>query len=50
MSAKVLTAAAAKEAKIEMVEGGRGTQALHEAVVAMRAARRSGTANTKTKR
>ena len=49
MSAKVLTAAAAKEAKIEMVEGGRGTQALHEAVVAMRAARRSGTANTKTK-
>lgn len=49
MSAKVLTAAAAKEAKIEMVDGGRGTQALHEAVVAMRAARRSGTANTKTK-
>jgi large subunit ribosomal protein L4 len=49
MSAKVLTAAAAKEAKIEMVDGGRGTQALHEAVVSMRAARRSGTANTKTK-
>jgi len=49
MNAKVLTAAAAKEAKIEMVDGGRGTQALHEAVVAMRAARRSGTANTKTK-
>jgi large subunit ribosomal protein L4 len=49
MSAKVLTAAAAKEAKIDMIEGGRGTQALHEAVVAMRAARRSGSANTKTK-
>ena len=49
MSAKVLTAAAAKEAKIDMIEGGRGTQALHDAVVAMRAARRSGTANTKTK-
>ena len=49
MSAKVLTAAAAKEAKIEMIDGGRGTHALHEAVVAMRAARRSGTANTKTK-
>ena len=32
-----------------MVDGGRGTQALHEAVVVMRAARRSGTANTKTK-
>src|SRR5207244_11586422 len=40
---------AAKEAKIEMIEGGRGTQAVHDAVVAMRAARRSGTANTKTK-
>ncbi|MEY2481027.1 MAG: large subunit ribosomal protein [Verrucomicrobiota bacterium] len=49
MSAKVLTATAAKEAKIDMIEGGRGTQALHEAVVAMRAARRSGSANTKTK-
>ena len=49
MSAKVLTAAAAKEAKIDMIEGGRGTQALHETVVAMRAARRSGSANTKTK-
>lgn len=49
MSAKVLTNAAAKEAKIEMIEGGRGTQAVHDAVVAMRAARRSGSANTKTK-
>ncbi len=49
MSAKVLTKAAAKEAKIELIEGGRGTQALHETVVAMRAARRSGSANTKTK-
>ena len=49
MSAKVLTKAAAKEAKIEMIEGGRGTQAVHETVVAMRAARRSGSANTKTK-
>ena len=49
MSAKVLTAAAAKEAKIELIEGGRGTQALHEVVVAMRAARRSGSANTKSK-
>ena len=49
MSAKVLTAAAAKEAKIELIETGRGTQALHETVVAMRAARRSGSASTKTK-
>ena len=49
MSAKVLTAEAAKEAKIELIENGRGTQALHDAVVAMRAARRSGSANTKTK-
>jgi 50S ribosomal protein L4, bacterial/organelle len=49
MSAKVLTKAAAKEAKIALVEGGRGTQAVHEVVVAMRAARRSGSANTKSK-
>ena len=49
MSAKVLTKAAAKEAKIDMIEGGRGTQAVHDVVVAMRAARRSGSANSKTK-
>src|SRR5438874_11192824 len=49
MSAKVLTADAAKAAKITLIEGGRGTQAMHEVVVAIRAARRSGSANTKTK-
>ncbi len=49
MSAKVLTKAAAKEAKIDIIENGRGTQAVHDAVVAMRAARRSGSASTKTK-
>jgi large subunit ribosomal protein L4 len=49
MSAKVLTKAAAKEAKIALIENGRGTQAVHDVVVAMRAAQRSGTANTKTK-
>src|ERR1700741_3615346 len=49
MSAKVLTAQAAKEAKIELIETGRGGQALHETIVAMRAARRSGSANTKSK-
>jgi large subunit ribosomal protein L4 len=49
MSAKVLTKAAAKEAKIDMIEDGRGSQAVHDVVVAIRAARRSGSANTKTK-
>src|SRR5437867_10313261 len=49
MSAKVLTRAAAEEAKVALVDGGRGTQAVHEVVVAIRAARRSGSANTKTK-
>jgi large subunit ribosomal protein L4 len=49
MSAKVLTKAAAKEAKIDLIDDGRGTQAVHDVVVAMRAARRSGSANTKTK-
>jgi large subunit ribosomal protein L4 len=49
MSAKVLTKAAAKEAKIDIIEDGRGTQAVHDVIVAMRAARRSGSANTKTK-
>src|SRR6187397_2471662 len=49
MSAKVLTADAAKNAKIALIEGGRGTQAVHDVVVAMRAARRSGSANSKTK-
>jgi large subunit ribosomal protein L4 len=49
MSATVLTIDAAKEAKIDVIENGRGTQALHDVVVALRANRRSGTANTKTK-
>jgi large subunit ribosomal protein L4 len=49
MSATVLTIAAAREANIEVIENGRGTQAVHEVVVAMRANRRSGSANTKTK-
>ncbi|HVF71922.1 MAG TPA: 50S ribosomal protein L4 [Chthoniobacterales bacterium] len=49
MSAKALTIEAAKEANIELIETGRGTQALHDVIVAMRAARRSGSANTKTK-
>jgi large subunit ribosomal protein L4 len=44
-----LTIAAAKEAKIEVIENGRGSQALHDVVIALRANRRSGSANTKTK-
>ena len=35
------------EVKFELVEDGRGTQAVHDAVVAYRAAQRSGTACTK---
>ena len=49
MSATILTVEAAKQAKINVIENGRGTQAVHDAVVAMQANRRSGTANTKTK-
>ena len=36
------------EIKFPVIEDGRGTQAVHEAVVAYRAAQRSGTASTKT--
>jgi large subunit ribosomal protein L4 len=49
MSATVLTIAAAKKANIKVIENGRGSQALHDVVIALRANRRSGTANTKTK-
>lgn len=49
MSAEVLTVDAAKSANIEVIENRKGMQALHEMIVAMRANRRSGTANTKTK-
>src|SRR5213592_608203 len=36
------------EVKFELVEDGRGTQAVHDAVVAYNAAQRMGTASTKT--
>ena len=36
------------EVKFEMIENGRGTQAVHDAVTTYRAAQRSGTACTKT--
>jgi len=49
MSAKVLTIEEAKKAGITLIENGKGTQAVHDVVIAMRAARRSGTASTKTK-
>ena len=49
MSATILTVEAAKKANIDVIENGKYTQAVHDVVVAMRAARRSGTANTKSK-
>ena len=49
MAATVLTIDSAKSANIRVIENGRGTQAVHDAVVAMRANRRSGTAKTKTR-
>ncbi len=49
MSAKVFTIDDAKAAKFELIENGKGTQAVHDVVVAMRANRRSGSANCKTK-
>jgi large subunit ribosomal protein L4 len=49
MSAKILTVEAAKAAHLEVIEDARGNQAVHDVVVALQAARRSGTASTKTK-
>src|SRR5678815_2816721 len=49
MSAKVLSIEAARAANIDVIENGKYTQVVHDVVVAMRAARRSGTANTKSK-
>jgi large subunit ribosomal protein L4 len=47
MAAQVLTLDAAKSANISVIENGRGTQAVHDTVTAMRANARSGTACTK---
>ncbi len=49
MAEQALTVAAAKKANIEIIEDRRGTQAVHEVVTAMRANRRTGSANTKTR-
>src|SRR5271170_5145181 len=43
------TQAAASKLKIDLIENGIGTQALHETVVAYQANRRAGTHSTKTK-
>ena len=47
--ANILTKETAEAANISLTEPGEGTQAVHDVVVAMRANRRSGTANTKTR-
>ncbi len=50
MSATVLTAAEAQKAKIDLItDDTKGRQAVHDVVVAIQAARRSGTACVKTK-
>jgi large subunit ribosomal protein L4 len=49
MSATVLSVKAAQAANIEIIQNRKYTQALHDAIVALRAGRRSGSANTKTK-
>lgn len=47
--AKKFSIADAKKAQITTIEDGRGGQAVHDMIVAMRANRRSGTAHTKTR-
>lgn len=49
MSATVLSIDAAKQANLNLVEGHKGKQALHETVVAYRANRRQGNAHTKNR-
>src|SRR5215216_7488249 len=49
MAATVLTIDAAKAVNIPVVENGKYSQVVHDVVVAYRANRRSGSANTKTK-
>mgnify|MGYP003840817407 CR=1 FL=1 len=50
MSATVFTAKDAEKAKIELItDEAKGNQAVHDVVVAIQAARRSGTACAKTK-
>ena len=50
MSATIFTAEEARKANIELItDPEKGRQAVHDVVVALRANRRRGTANTKTK-
>ena len=49
MAAKAITLEDAKSANFAVIEDDRGAQAVHDVVVAMRANRRSGTANAKTR-
>lgn len=49
MSAKTFTAKAAEKANIKLVGGDKGTQAVHDLIVAYQANRRTGSANTKTR-
>src|ERR1700712_983840 len=49
MAATILTVDAAKAANIPVVENGKYTQVVHDTVVAYRANRRAGSANTKSK-
>lgn len=49
MSATLFTPESAEKAQITLITNGKGTQAVHDVVVALQAARRSGSANTKTK-
>jgi large subunit ribosomal protein L4 len=49
MSATIFSAEDAQAANLQLITNGKGTQAVHDVVVAMRANRRSGTACTKTK-
>ncbi len=49
MSSILLTPELAKKANIDIINNGKGTQAVHDVIVAMRANRRSGTASVKTK-
>lgn len=49
MSGKLLSISDAKAASITVVEGPKGTQAVHDLIIAYRANRRTGSASTKTR-
>ena len=49
MTATAFTIESAKSANIRVIEDERGEQAVHDVITALRANRRSGTANTKTR-